>query len=74
MPLKVIQGLCPDKSGRDENEKAVAHREFFPTFSNPILNLNFYINVDPKSTYRVFKLDMREKNTFFSHQKCTFKS
>ena len=24
--------------------------------------------------YRVFKLDMREKTTFFSHQKCTFKS
>ena len=25
--------------------------QIFPTFSNPILNLNFYINVDPKSTY-----------------------
>ena len=25
--------------------------QFFPTFSNPILNLNFYINADPKSTY-----------------------
>ena len=23
----------------------------FPTFSNPILNLNFYINADPGSTY-----------------------
>ena len=25
--------------------------QIFPTFSNPILNLNFYINADPKSTY-----------------------
>ena len=23
----------------------------FPTFSNPILNLNFYVNVDLKLTY-----------------------
>ena len=25
--------------------------QIFPTFSNPILNLNFYINADRKSTY-----------------------
>ena len=25
--------------------------QIFPTFSNQILNLNFYINADPKSTY-----------------------
>ena len=25
--------------------------QIFPTFSNPILNLNFYISADPKSAY-----------------------
>ena len=34
MPLKVIQGLCPDKSGKDENEKAVVIY-IFPFFLKP---------------------------------------
>ena len=36
MPLKVIQGLCPDKSGKDENEKAAAVVLIFPFFAYAI--------------------------------------